>query len=197
MLFQVKRASSKWLCMLAKSLQWCLPLWDTIDCSLPGSSVHEILQARILESVAMSSSRRILQGIFPTQRANPCLLYLLHWQVGRWFFIFCFVLFFYHWCHPGSWVLCSSIDMTFSGTIRIDLENRFMVAGAWGWECYARCPNPRAGREKASKTMQLAKRELYCWLESGLLPHSTQWFGVREPRAQAVTQIYRVSISSW
>ena len=24
--------------------------------------------------------------------------------------------------------------------------------------CFARCPNPRAGREKASKTMQLAKK---------------------------------------
>ena len=24
----------------------------------------------------------LLQGIFPTQESNPCLLYLLHWQVG-------------------------------------------------------------------------------------------------------------------
>ena len=31
------------------------------DCSLPGSSVHEILQARILEWVAISTSRRISQ----------------------------------------------------------------------------------------------------------------------------------------
>ena len=64
-------------------------------------------------------------------------------------------------------------------------------------KCYARCPNPWAGREKPSKTMQLAKREVYCWLESGLLPHPTQWCGVREPRAQAVTQIYRVSTRRW
>ena len=63
--------------------------------------------------------------------------------------------------------------------------------------CYAQRPNPRAGRGKASKTMQLAKREVYYWLESGLLPHPMQWCGVREPRAQAVTQIYRVCISSW
>ena len=28
-------------------------------------------------------------------------------------------------------------------------------------ECYAQCPNPPVGREKASKTMQLAKREVY------------------------------------
>ena len=30
--------------------------WDPMDCSLPGSSVHEILQARILEWVAISFS---------------------------------------------------------------------------------------------------------------------------------------------
>ena len=35
----------------------CLILWNTMDCSLPGSSVHEILQARILEWVAMPSFR--------------------------------------------------------------------------------------------------------------------------------------------
>ena len=36
-------------------------LWDTIDCSPPGSSVHGILQARILERVAMPSSRGSFQ----------------------------------------------------------------------------------------------------------------------------------------
>ena len=37
--------------------QWHLPLCDPIDCSLPGSSIHGILQARILERVAISFSR--------------------------------------------------------------------------------------------------------------------------------------------
>ncbi|CAN0514516.1 unnamed protein product [Rangifer tarandus platyrhynchus] len=37
--------------------QACLTLWDPMDCSPPGSSVHGILQARILEWVAISSSR--------------------------------------------------------------------------------------------------------------------------------------------
>ena len=41
----------------AKSLQSCPTLCDPMDCSLPGSSVHGILQARILEWVAMPSSR--------------------------------------------------------------------------------------------------------------------------------------------
>ena len=37
--------------------QSCLTLCDPMDCSLPGSSVHGILQVRILEWVAISFSR--------------------------------------------------------------------------------------------------------------------------------------------
>ena len=37
--------------------QSCLTLCDPMDCSPPGSSVHGILQARILEWVAISFSR--------------------------------------------------------------------------------------------------------------------------------------------
>ena len=44
-------------CMCAKSLQSCSTLWDAMDYSPPGYSVHGILQARILEWVAISSSR--------------------------------------------------------------------------------------------------------------------------------------------
>ena len=41
----------------AKSLQSFPTLFDPMDCSPPGSSIHGILQARILEWVAMPSSR--------------------------------------------------------------------------------------------------------------------------------------------
>ena len=41
----------------AKSLQSCLTLCDPVDSSPPGSSVHGILQARILEWVAISFSK--------------------------------------------------------------------------------------------------------------------------------------------
>ena len=37
--------------------QSCLTLCDPMDCNSPGSSVHGILQASILEWVAVSSSR--------------------------------------------------------------------------------------------------------------------------------------------
>ena len=50
--------------------QLCLTLCDSVDCSSPVSSVHGILQARIMEWVAIS----FLQGIFSTQGSNPGLL---------------------------------------------------------------------------------------------------------------------------
>ena len=52
------------LCVVAQS---CLTLCNTEDCSPPGSSVHGILQARILEWVAMPSSRGSSQ---PRDRAQ-------------------------------------------------------------------------------------------------------------------------------
>ena len=63
----------------AQSLQLRPTLCSPIYCGLPDSSVHGILQARILEWVATP-----LQGIFLIQGWNPCL-YLscfLYWQVG-------------------------------------------------------------------------------------------------------------------
>ena len=36
--------------------QSCLTLCDRMDCSLPGFSVHEFFQARVLECVARGSS---------------------------------------------------------------------------------------------------------------------------------------------
>ena len=67
-----------WLLVLcfvrAKSLQLCPTLWDHVDCSLPGSPVHGILQARILEWIVMPSSRHLPDpGIKPTSLTFPAL----------------------------------------------------------------------------------------------------------------------------
>ena len=51
-------------CLCAKSLQSCPTLCDLIDCSPPGSSVHGILQARILEWVAISFSMILIGIVF-------------------------------------------------------------------------------------------------------------------------------------
>ena len=44
-------------CVRAQSLQLCLTLCDSMECSPPGSTIYGILQARTVEWVAMPSSR--------------------------------------------------------------------------------------------------------------------------------------------
>ena len=53
-------------CMHAKSLQSCLTLCDPMDSSPPGSSVHGILEARVLEWVAINV------GLFQEQSSCAC-----------------------------------------------------------------------------------------------------------------------------
>ena len=65
------------MCVLVA--QSCLTLCDPMDCSQPGSPVHGILQARILEWVAIPFSR----GSFQPRDWTPGLLHymqiLYHW----------------------------------------------------------------------------------------------------------------------
>ena len=64
-------------CMCAMSIQSCLTLCQPMDYNPPGSSVHGILQARILEWVAIPSSNGSSQG-----GMKPILLGLP--VLGRW-----------------------------------------------------------------------------------------------------------------
>ena len=64
--------------MHAKSLQSCLTLCDPMDSSPPSSSVHRILQARILEWIAISFSKFLKFHIQIITKSNwsyhfPCL----------------------------------------------------------------------------------------------------------------------------
>ena len=73
--------------MHAKSLQLYLTVCNPMDYSPPGSSVHGILQARILEWVAISFSRR---SSLPRDRT--CISYVS--SIGRQVR--------FPWCHLGS-----------------------------------------------------------------------------------------------
>ena len=58
--------------------QLCLTLCDPMDCSLPGSSVHGILQARILEQVVIPFSRgssqpRKIDSLLSKPPRNPTI----------------------------------------------------------------------------------------------------------------------------
>ena len=66
-----------YVCVFAKSRQSCLTLCDPINCSPSGSPVQWILQAWILEWVAMPSSRDLPDpGIEPESLMSPA------WQMG-------------------------------------------------------------------------------------------------------------------
>ena len=76
------RKNSVLVCVLVTQL--CLTLWEPMDWDLPGSSVHGILQARILEWVAISFSRR---SSWPRDRTHLGLLHcrqiLYHLPPGK------------------------------------------------------------------------------------------------------------------
>ena len=65
-------------CVCAKSLQLCPMYCNPMDCSPPGSAVHE-------DSAGKNTGvgcHSLLQGILLTQGSNPYLLCLVHWQSG-------------------------------------------------------------------------------------------------------------------
>ena len=63
LLFRFKDISKMKIC--CSVTQSCPTLCDPVDCSPPGSSVREILQARILEWLAVPISRGSSQPRFP------------------------------------------------------------------------------------------------------------------------------------
>ena len=78
-----KFSSLIWQCVLlfvclivCVCAQLCPTLGDPMDCIPPGSAANGVFQARVLEWVAISSSRR---SSWP--RDWTCVLCLLHWQV--------------------------------------------------------------------------------------------------------------------
>ena len=104
-----------YLCVCGCSItQSCPTLRNSMECSPPGSSVHRIFQARILEWVAISYSR----GIFPTQGSNLRLLHLLHWQADS-----------FPLCHPGS--LGNSMEVPKKLKIQLPYDPAIQLLGIY------------------------------------------------------------------
>ena len=87
------------------SAQLCPTFWDLMDCSPPDSSVHGIVQASVLEWIAISYSRRKLQGqdlpdpgtesvslafpalaggFFTTEPPENCYILIISCSVSQW-----------------------------------------------------------------------------------------------------------------
>ena len=82
---RIRQYNYLWTWCESKVAQSCLTLCNHMDCNLPGSFVHGIFQARILEWVAISCSRRS----YPTQGLNPDLPHCRQML--------------YHLSHRGTW----------------------------------------------------------------------------------------------
>ena len=68
----------------------CLTLCDLIDSSPPGSSVHGVLQARILEQVAISFSS--FRDHFDTNIVMLCFFWLIFASFISSFSLFCLII---------------------------------------------------------------------------------------------------------
>ena len=75
--------SQEMLCCAVLSPQSCPTLFDPKDCSLPGSSVHEILWARILEWVATPFSRGSSQTRDGTQVSHSAGGFFIIWVTSE------------------------------------------------------------------------------------------------------------------
>ena len=105
------------MCVHDRSLQSCSILCNPLDCSPPGSSVHGILQSRILEWVVISFSR----GSFPA-RDQTHVSYIS--CTGRWIL--------YHWATgeaPANCRCCCYFKMLLRLEIVTYLEDRLQTSG--------------------------------------------------------------------
>ena len=150
------------ICVLAKSSP---TLCNPMDCSLPGSPVHGILQPRILEWVAISFSRG---SSWPGSNSH-----LLHWQAG-------YLSVSYRWS-PQTWTWfcfpCVFICIVFKLHIRDIIQYHTSLFSALG------CPkssamlwqggggnraSPHSWRDHSQETMNVASRWVLVTTEPGV-----------------------------
>ena len=105
-----------WLCaclyVCVLSLQSCPTLCNPMDCNLPGSAVHEIVQPRILEWVAMPSFRGSSQPMDQTCGSCDCIAgglftYWVTWEAPKILWLLRVKLSFSH-CISDYWFLSSN-----------------------------------------------------------------------------------------
>ena len=140
-----------WCCACGLVIQLCLTLCNSMDCSLPGSSVHGILQARILEWVAVLFSRGsswskdwITTGFFIYSMRKFSSSWLLSVSFKSWkdaeFFSNAFEASLKWWCRfpliPLMWyiILIYFHTLNYSGIPRINPTwSQCVILLVWYW----------------------------------------------------------------
>ena len=100
-------------CLVSKSCPTLLPL---MDCSLPGSSVHGISQVRIVQWVAISSSRGSSQP--RDQICTSCIGSWIYYQwttwEAHWYYIYAFF--------PGPWIWIYAIYQALIFSCKVNIS---------------------------------------------------------------------------
>ena len=134
--------------------QSCLILCDPMDCSPPGSSVHGISQARILEWIAMPSSRGSSQ---PRDRT----LVFCGSCISRWIL--------YHWV-----IWKAQLKAIFNGLPqRLWFSSFFSSAPVWGCNTHPRIFS--VGRLLSGWCVLLWTCDVMTWMQLKLLKRSPTW----------------------
>ena len=115
-------------------------IWDPMDYSPPGSSVHGILQARILERVAMPSSSGSSQPSDGTQVSCIAGIFFTYWatgeapsQVENIFLNIseCFSLLWIPWCSERVWQSLQSEVRSYSSSQNPHTRETFWMFCMW------------------------------------------------------------------
>ena len=97
--------------------QSCPTLCDPVDYSPPGSSVKPMDRWLTPSKNTGVSCHFLLQGMFPAQGSNPCLMQLLHWQVD-------------------------SLPLSHLGSCVVHIGIQLMLADTFGMLVFFPSPNP-------------------------------------------------------
>ena len=123
----------------AESLQSCPTLCDPVDCSLPGSSVHGIFQARVLEWVAIAFS---LNFLLPSSNSvwMSALILCLRWLKGH-YVTFALDLF------P---IGCRVQSLKMWAPVLESLASQFPPLAVWPWALEGLCASENCCEESAT-----------------------------------------------
>ena len=155
-------------------VQSCPTLRSPMDCTLPGSLVHRIFQARILEWVAISSSRSSFKS------RDPNCLSCVSWIV-RWILYNCS-----HLGRPGFQNKGNEGEQVLWGSKR-------QLAHTWVWKPQVRGETfSQFYRREGNKTVGIntsfceegAYRTVKLFLSCSMFPYRTEFTNVKVVKAQ-------------
>ena len=136
--FQVLSVMTCYCCLVTKS---CLTLCDPLDCSPPGSSVHGVLQVRILEFIAISFSRGSSQAMDQTWVSCTAGRFFPIWATSEDYYFLIAIE-----------VKCHHVAVPHGDVSECDAMMKWFKLSLWKWKCvpsFSQCLKSTHERERS------------------------------------------------